>query len=107
MLDHAADLRQEVLSDDAVQVPVLRRGFVLEALSQAGPLLLSVTNQRPGSTLVLCNKMRSQHSFLRRLTLSKADDNSMSFYKRQNQSDKSLDHQNILINVNHTSDTNQ
>ena len=32
VLDHAADLRQEVLADDAVEVPVLRGRFVLDAL---------------------------------------------------------------------------
>lgn len=50
VFNHVSDLRQEVLSDDAVQVPVLRRDFVLNTFGQIDPLLLCVTHQRPGPT---------------------------------------------------------
>lgn len=53
VLDHAADLREEVLADDAVEVAVLGGRFVLDALSQTGPLLLCVTHQGPGATLTV------------------------------------------------------
>lgn len=51
VLDHAADLGQEVLADDAVEMAVLRGAFVLDALRQADPLLLRVAHQRPGAPL--------------------------------------------------------
>lgn len=50
-LDHAADLREEVLADDAVEVAVLGGRFVSDALGQTGPLLLRVTHQGPGTAL--------------------------------------------------------
>lgn len=49
VLDHAADLGQEVLADDAVEVAVLRGRFVLDALGQGQPLLLRVAHQGPGA----------------------------------------------------------
>lgn len=51
VLNHAADLRQEVLADDAVEVAVLRGALVLDALRQADPLLLRVAHQGPGAAL--------------------------------------------------------
>lgn len=51
VLNHAADLRQEVLADDAVEMAVLRGAFVLDALCQIDPLLLRVAHQGPGASL--------------------------------------------------------
>lgn len=53
VIDHAADLRQEVLADDAVEVPVLGRGLVLDAVGQLDPLLLCVTHQRPSTSFTI------------------------------------------------------
>lgn len=53
MFNHVTDLGQEVLSDDAVQVTVLRRDSVLNTFGQIDPLLLGVTHQRPDPTLAL------------------------------------------------------
>lgn len=38
VLNHAANLRQEVLADDAMEMAVLRGGFVLDALRKTDPL---------------------------------------------------------------------
>lgn len=54
VLNHAADLRQEVLADDAVEVAVLRGGFVLDALCQTNPLLLCITHEGPSASLSTC-----------------------------------------------------
>lgn len=51
VLNHAADLGQEVLADDAVEMAVLRGAFVLDALRQTDPLLLRVAHQGPRSSL--------------------------------------------------------
>lgn len=51
VLNHAADLRQEILADDAVEMAVLRGASVLDALRQADPLLLRVAHQGPGASL--------------------------------------------------------
>lgn len=51
VLDHAADLGQEVLADDPVEVAVLGGGFVLDALDQTDPLLLRVAHERPSASL--------------------------------------------------------
>lgn len=51
VLNHAADLGQEVLADDAVKVAVLWGGFVLDALCQTEPLLLCITHKGPSASL--------------------------------------------------------
>lgn len=51
MLDHAADLWQEVLADDAVEVAVMRGALVLDALGEADPLILCLAHQGPGASL--------------------------------------------------------
>ena len=53
VLNHAANLRQEVLADDAVEMAVLRGGFVLDALRKADPLLLRIAHQGPGASLAV------------------------------------------------------
>lgn len=50
VLNHAADLRQEVLADDTVEVAVLWGGFVLDAFCQKDPLFLCITDKRPSSS---------------------------------------------------------
>lgn len=50
VLDHAADLGQEVLADDAVEVSVLRGCFVLDAVGQLDPLLLRIAHQGPSAS---------------------------------------------------------
>lgn len=52
VLNHAADLRQEVLGDDTVEVAVLWGGFVLDALCQTDPLFLCFTQKGPGASLI-------------------------------------------------------
>lgn len=52
MLNHAADLRQEILADDAVEMALLWGGFVLDALRQTDPLLLCFAHKRPGASRV-------------------------------------------------------
>lgn len=52
VLNHAADLRQEVLADDTVEVAVLWGGFVLDALRQTDPLFLCFTHKGPGASLI-------------------------------------------------------
>lgn len=51
VLNHASDLRKEVLTDDTVQVAVLWGGFVLDALSQTDPLFLCFTHKGPRASL--------------------------------------------------------
>lgn len=51
VLNHAADLRQEVLADDTVEVAVLWGGFVLDALCQIDPLFFCITHQGPSASL--------------------------------------------------------
>lgn len=45
VLNHVADLRQEVLANDTVEVAILWGGFVLDAFCQTEPLLLCITHQ--------------------------------------------------------------
>lgn len=52
VFNHAADFRQEVLADDAVQVAVLWGGFILDALRQPDPLLFCFTHKRPRASLI-------------------------------------------------------
>ena len=51
VLNHAADLGQEVLTDDPVQVAVLWGGFVLDAFCQIDPLFLCFTHEGPNASL--------------------------------------------------------
>lgn len=52
VLNHVADLGQEILADDTVEVAVLWGGLVLDALRQTGPLFLCFTHKGPGASLV-------------------------------------------------------
>lgn len=62
VLNHAADLRQEVLADDTVEVAVLGGGFVLDALCQTDPLFLCFTHKGPGASLIAWHeKQREAH----------------------------------------------
>lgn len=54
VLNHVADLRQEVLANDTVEVAILWGGFVLDAFCQTEPLLLCITHQRPSASLTAC-----------------------------------------------------
>ena len=58
VLDHAADLRQEVLADDTVEMAVLWGGFVLDAFCQTDPLFLCITHKGPGASLTAWWKQR-------------------------------------------------
>lgn len=53
VLNHTANLWDEVLRDDAVQMKIFRRLLLFNAFSKFGPLLFCVTNQRPCSTLTI------------------------------------------------------
>lgn len=52
VFNHAADLRQEVLADDTVEVAVLWGSFVLDALCQTDPLFLCITHKGPSAPLM-------------------------------------------------------
>lgn len=54
VLNHAADLREEVLADDTVEVAVLWGHFVLDALCQTDPLFLCITHKGPSASLMAC-----------------------------------------------------
>ena len=58
VLNHAADLWQEVLADDAVEMAVLRGGFVLDALRKTDPLRLRVAHQGPAASLAVWGEER-------------------------------------------------
>ena len=62
VLNHAADLRQEVLADDTVEVAVLWGGFVLDALRQTDPLFLCITHKGPSASLMAWWKQRGETS---------------------------------------------
>lgn len=51
VLNHAADLRQEVLTDDTVEVAILWGGFVFNAFCQIDPLFLCITDKGPSASL--------------------------------------------------------
>lgn len=51
VLNHASDLRQEVLADDTEEVAVLWGGFVLDAFCQANPLFFCFTHKGPSASL--------------------------------------------------------
>lgn len=51
VLNHAADLRQEVLADDTVEVAVLWGDLVFDAFCQTDPLFLCITHEGPSATL--------------------------------------------------------
>ena len=58
VLNHAADLRQEVLADDTVEVTVLWRGFVPDAFCQTDPLFFCITHKGPSTPLTTWQKQR-------------------------------------------------
>ena len=47
--DHAADLRQEVLAEQFVELALSHRGPLPEALGDLSPLLLSLAQEPPGA----------------------------------------------------------
>lgn len=61
VLNHAADLWQKILADDAVEVAILWGCFVLDALCQTDPLFFCFTHQRPGASLTAWHKEGNGH----------------------------------------------
>lgn len=61
VLNHVADLRQEVLANDTVEVAILWGGFVLDAFCQTEPLLLCITHQGPSASLTACTGKKGKN----------------------------------------------
>lgn len=60
VLNHVADLRQKILADDAIEVAILWRCFVLDALCQSDPLFFCITHKGPGTSLTAWQKQRGE-----------------------------------------------